>query len=271
MAREEELKRIDLKVNVSCCDGCRRKVMKAMSLKGVLRTEIQPSHDRVTVVGDVDVKVLVKKLARVGKIAEALPPAPAAFEQCKKRDDGDRAVQAQVEEKRKGKGDAGDKAAAAAASEQEGCKKCAHEAAARAEGGGNGDHGSGEKAPSPKDGTAGWTGEEGGDADEFDTKPAVAASPDHRHAQAQVQQHYHRAEPPTVVPVHVPAYYAPPAARCRTTATTACRRRRRCPWRWRWGWGWPSGTTRRSGRSRPASTRTSSTTTTRSGVASCEP
>lgn len=189
--------------------------MKAMSLKGVLRTEIQPSHDRVTVVGDVDVKVLVKKLARVGKIAEPLPPAPAAFEQCKKRDDGDRAAQAQVEEKRKGKGDAGDKAAAAAAaSEQEGCKKCAGEAASRAEGGGgvDGDRGSGKKTPSPKDGTAGWTGEEGGDADEFDTKPPVAVAADHRHAQAQVQQHYHRAEPPTVVPMHVPAYYAPPAA-----------------------------------------------------------
>jgi hypothetical protein len=28
------VQRIDLKVNVSCCDGCRRKVMKAMSLKG---------------------------------------------------------------------------------------------------------------------------------------------------------------------------------------------------------------------------------------------
>lgn len=183
--------------------------MKAMSLKGVLRTEIQPSHDRVTVVGDVDVKVLVKKLARVGKIAEPLPPAPAAFGQGKKRDDGDRA--AQVVERCKGKDDAGDKAAA---SEQEGCKKCAHEAAARAEGGGgvDGDRGSGKKTPSPKDGTAGWTDEEGGDADEFDTKPPVAVAPDHRHAQAQVQQHYHRAEPPTVVPVHVPAYYAPPAA-----------------------------------------------------------
>ena len=28
------LQRVDLKVNVSCCEGCRRKVMKAMSLKG---------------------------------------------------------------------------------------------------------------------------------------------------------------------------------------------------------------------------------------------
>ncbi|KAG8043486.1 hypothetical protein GUJ93_ZPchr0458g22554 [Zizania palustris] len=32
MAKEEELKRVDLKVNVSCCEGC---MMKAISVKGV--------------------------------------------------------------------------------------------------------------------------------------------------------------------------------------------------------------------------------------------
>ncbi|EMS53737.1 hypothetical protein TRIUR3_16128 [Triticum urartu] len=84
MAKEEELKRVDLKVNVSCCDGCRRKVMKAMNLKGVLRTEIHPSLDRVTVVGNVDTKVLVKKLAKVGKIAEVVEAAVP--EQQKKRE-----------------------------------------------------------------------------------------------------------------------------------------------------------------------------------------
>ncbi|KAG8043487.1 hypothetical protein GUJ93_ZPchr0458g22709 [Zizania palustris] len=36
----------------------------------VLRTEIHPSLDKVTVVGDVDSRVLVKKLAKVGKVAE---------------------------------------------------------------------------------------------------------------------------------------------------------------------------------------------------------
>ncbi|XP_066343168.1 heavy metal-associated isoprenylated plant protein 35-like [Miscanthus floridulus] len=219
MAREEELKRIDLKVNVSCCDGCRRKVMKAMSLKGVLRTEIQPSHDRVTVVGDVDVKVLVKKLAKVGKIAELLPPAPAASEQGKKqrdvsggRNDGDRAAPAQAaEEKCKGKDDSGDKAAAKAApSKHEGCKKCAREAAARAmPEGDNGDHGRGEKkTPSSKDAAAaGWSGEEGGDADGlFGAKP-LAVAPDHHNAQAP-QAHYHRAEPAMVVPYY--GYYGMP-------------------------------------------------------------
>jgi hypothetical protein len=187
---------------------------------GVLRTEIQPSHDRVTVVGDVDVNVLVKKLAKVGKIAEALPPAPA--EQGKKqRDDGDRAVpaqaQPQAEEKCKGKDDAGGKAAAKAApGKHEGCKKCAREAAARAVGD-SGDHCSGKKAPSKKDNNAGggWGGEEGGDADAdgLDAEP-LAVAPHHHYAQAQTQQHYHRAEPAMVVPVHAPPtyYYPPPAA-----------------------------------------------------------
>jgi hypothetical protein len=194
---------------------------------GVLRTEIQPSHDRVTVVGDVDVKVLVKKLAKVGKIAEELP----ASEQGKKqRDEGgrkdgsDRAAPAQAEEKCKGKEDGmgdGDKAAAKVApSKHEGCKKCAREAAARAmPEGDNGDHGSVKKAPSSKDDAGGgWSGEEGGDADGlFGAKP-LAVAPDHHHAalqpqaQVQVQQHYHRAEPAMVVPVHVPAYYPPPTA-----------------------------------------------------------
>ncbi|KAG8066275.1 hypothetical protein GUJ93_ZPchr0004g38577 [Zizania palustris] len=81
MAKEEELKRVDLKVNVSCCEGCRRKVMKAISLKGVLRTEIHPSFDMVTVVGDVDSRVLVKRLAKVGKIAEMNAAAAAACKQ----------------------------------------------------------------------------------------------------------------------------------------------------------------------------------------------
>ncbi|KAL6651371.1 hypothetical protein ACP70R_010296 [Stipagrostis hirtigluma subsp. patula] len=202
MAREEELKRVDLKVNVSCCEGCRRKVMKAMSLKGVLRTEIQPSHDRVTVVGDVDVKVLVKKLARIGKIAEVLPPPS---DDGKRRDDGgkkdtDKAAPAVAEEKSKGKDDGkatGDKAAKAPAGCDK-CDKCAH-AAARA--GDAGDHADG-KAPS-KDAAA-PKGIDGGD------KPAAA---DHAAAQAQQYHHsYHRAEPAMVVPVHVPPYYAPPAA-----------------------------------------------------------
>ncbi|XP_062184976.1 uncharacterized protein LOC133888665 [Phragmites australis] len=199
MAREEELKRVDLKVNVSCCEGCRRKVMKAMSLKGVLRTEIQPSHDRVTVVGDVDVKVLVKKLAKIGKIAEVLAPPS---EEGNKRDDSSKKdsdkpvpvpVPVPVEEQSKGKDDK----AAPAACRQE-CKKCAHEAA-RADDAT--DHANGKA--SSKDGTANAKSAE-------ECKGAKSSAPDHA-AAAQQQQHYHRAEPAMVVPVHVP-YYAPTAA-----------------------------------------------------------
>ncbi|CAN6229540.1 unnamed protein product [Urochloa humidicola] len=199
MAREEELKRIDLKVNVSCCEGCRRKVMKAISLKGVLRTEIQPSQDRVTVVGDVDARVLVKKLSKVGKIAEVLPPAPApASDNGKRHEDGggDKPV-APAEEEKFSKGKDDGKAAAAC---EEDCKKCTQKAA-RAGDVGSGDHHAGGKdAKSGKDGS-------GDDADGFGGKAALAPAPQ----VVQMQQHYHRAEPPMVVPVHVPAAYYPPA------------------------------------------------------------
>ncbi|KAG2568762.1 uncharacterized protein LOC120682716 [Panicum virgatum] len=211
MAREEELKRIDLKVNVSCCDGCRRKVMKAMSLKGVLRTEIQPSHDRVTIVGDVDARVLVKKLSKVGKIAEVLP---TPSENGKRREEGgakdvsDRPAPAEEEKSSKikddGKGTGGDKAAASACKEEE-CKKCTKKAARACDAdGGSGDHAvSGKAGAASKDADA---NAKGGDADGFGGK-APAPAP-----QVQVQQHYHRAEPAMVVPVHVPAYYPPAPA-----------------------------------------------------------
>ncbi|CAL9104159.1 unnamed protein product [Musa textilis] len=66
-------KRVELKVSVNCCEGCRRKVLKALSIKGVLRAEIHPTLPKVTVVGDVDVRILIKKLSKVGKSAEVLP------------------------------------------------------------------------------------------------------------------------------------------------------------------------------------------------------
>ncbi|PUZ48899.1 hypothetical protein GQ55_7G282800 [Panicum hallii var. hallii] len=216
MAREEELKRIDLKVNVSCCEGCRRKVMKAMSLKGVLRTEIQPSHDRVTIVGDVDARVLVKKLSKVGKIAEVLPPPPPPSENGKRRekggtmDGGDRSAPAEEEKSSKGKDDGkGTGGEKAAACKEEECKKCTQKAARACDAdGGRGDHAaSGKAAAASKDADANaMGGEEGRDADGFGGK-AVAPAP-----QVQMQQHYHRAEPAMVVPVHVPAAaYYPPA------------------------------------------------------------
>ncbi|KAI4318604.1 hypothetical protein MLD38_032284 [Melastoma candidum] len=72
MAKEEEvLKKIELTVCVDCCDGCKKKVKKALqSVEGVLKTEINPQQQRVTVFGNVDPKVLIGRLARVGKQAE---------------------------------------------------------------------------------------------------------------------------------------------------------------------------------------------------------
>uniref|UniRef100_A0A6V7QTS6 HMA domain-containing protein n=1 Tax=Ananas comosus var. bracteatus TaxID=296719 RepID=A0A6V7QTS6_ANACO len=73
MAKEEDLKRVDLKVTVNCCEGCKRKVAKAMSIKGVLKTEIHPTLPKITVIGTVDTKTLIRKLAKIGKTAEILP------------------------------------------------------------------------------------------------------------------------------------------------------------------------------------------------------
>ncbi|KAF3337105.1 Heavy metal-associated isoprenylated plant protein 26 [Carex littledalei] len=70
---EEELQRVDIRVNVNCCDGCKRKVKKALDIKGVLRTEIHQSLPKVTVIGNFDVRILLKRLAKVGKTAEIIP------------------------------------------------------------------------------------------------------------------------------------------------------------------------------------------------------
>uniref|UniRef100_A0A0E0MSJ4 HMA domain-containing protein n=1 Tax=Oryza rufipogon TaxID=4529 RepID=A0A0E0MSJ4_ORYRU len=71
--------------------ACGRKVMKAISLKGVLRTEINPSLDKVTVVGDVDSRVLVQKLSKVGKIAEECSKCTARKEAATRADEAGRA------------------------------------------------------------------------------------------------------------------------------------------------------------------------------------
>ncbi|KAF5184501.1 Heavy metal-associated isoprenylated plant protein [Thalictrum thalictroides] len=72
MAKELELKKIELKVSIICCEGCKRKVKKLLqSVEGVLKTEIDSSQPKVTVlVGNVDPKILIKKLLKIGKQAE---------------------------------------------------------------------------------------------------------------------------------------------------------------------------------------------------------
>ncbi|TXG54989.1 hypothetical protein EZV62_020245 [Acer yangbiense] len=71
MSKDAELKKIELKVTVNCCDGCKKKVKKALrGIEGVLKTEIDPLQPKVTVLGSVDPKILIKRLLKVGKQAE---------------------------------------------------------------------------------------------------------------------------------------------------------------------------------------------------------
>ncbi|KAG0453719.1 hypothetical protein HPP92_025023 [Vanilla planifolia] len=82
MARQETLKRVELKVNVNCCEGCKKKVLKTLCIEvglivhgfllGVLKTEIHPSLPKVTVTGAFDAGTLTRRLAKRGKAAELL-------------------------------------------------------------------------------------------------------------------------------------------------------------------------------------------------------
>ncbi|KAJ3678208.1 hypothetical protein LUZ60_002011 [Juncus effusus] len=72
MAKEEEVKKIDFKVNANCCDGCKRKIIKALNIKGVLKTEIHSSLPKITVTGNFDPRIILKKLAKIGKAAEII-------------------------------------------------------------------------------------------------------------------------------------------------------------------------------------------------------
>ncbi|KAL8097568.1 uncharacterized protein LOC141683265 [Apium graveolens] len=71
MAKEGDIKRVELKVTVHCCDGCRKKVKKILrSTEGVLNVEIDTVEPKVTVLGNVEPQKLIKKLSKVGKQAE---------------------------------------------------------------------------------------------------------------------------------------------------------------------------------------------------------
>ncbi|KAI4350403.1 hypothetical protein L6164_004861 [Bauhinia variegata] len=71
MAKEVELKKIELRVSANCCEGCKRKVKKALrSVEGVLKTEIDPFQPKMTVLGNVNPQIIIKKLLKVGKHAE---------------------------------------------------------------------------------------------------------------------------------------------------------------------------------------------------------
>ncbi|XP_027359403.1 heavy metal-associated isoprenylated plant protein 33-like [Abrus precatorius] len=71
MAKEVDFKNIELKVSANCCEGCKRKVKKALrNTEGVLNIYIDPLQPKITVLGNVNPHILIKKLLKVGKRAE---------------------------------------------------------------------------------------------------------------------------------------------------------------------------------------------------------
>ncbi|TKY46228.1 Copper transport protein ATX1 [Spatholobus suberectus] len=71
MANEVDYKKIELKVSVNCCEGCKRKVKKALrNLEGVLNIDIDTLQPKITILGNVNPHMLIKKLLKVGKRAE---------------------------------------------------------------------------------------------------------------------------------------------------------------------------------------------------------
>ncbi|KAL5561499.1 hypothetical protein UlMin_031246 [Ulmus minor] len=62
-----------LKVSIHC-EGCKKKVKKVLqSIEGVYTTTIDSQQHKVTVTGNVDSEILIKKLLRSGKHAELWP------------------------------------------------------------------------------------------------------------------------------------------------------------------------------------------------------
>ncbi|XP_050233955.1 heavy metal-associated isoprenylated plant protein 37-like [Mercurialis annua] len=71
MSKEADLKKIQLKVSVICCDGCKRKVKKILQgIEGVFKIEIDDLQTKVTVLGNVDPQILIKRLLKAGKQAK---------------------------------------------------------------------------------------------------------------------------------------------------------------------------------------------------------
>ncbi|KAL6003659.1 hypothetical protein ACLOJK_023892 [Asimina triloba] len=95
MAKEGDLKKVDLKVSVICCDGCKRKVKKTLqSIPGVLETQIDAMQPKVTVTGKVDAQILIKRLGRVGKQAELWPSENQKPKEEKKAGSNDKEAEA---------------------------------------------------------------------------------------------------------------------------------------------------------------------------------
>ncbi|KAK7380675.1 hypothetical protein VNO78_33190 [Psophocarpus tetragonolobus] len=73
MECEEHFKKIELKVSANCCEGCKRKVKKALrNLEGVVNINIDPLEPKITVFGKMNPHMLIKRLQKVGKHSELL-------------------------------------------------------------------------------------------------------------------------------------------------------------------------------------------------------
>ncbi|KAJ8772031.1 hypothetical protein K2173_027208 [Erythroxylum novogranatense] len=77
-----------LKVSIHC-EGCKRKVKKILTnIDGVYTTDIDLRQQKVTVVGNVDADVLIKKLVKTGKHAELWPDKKSDQKKKKKKGKG---------------------------------------------------------------------------------------------------------------------------------------------------------------------------------------
>ncbi|CAL9156343.1 heavy metal-associated isoprenylated plant protein 26-like [Musa acuminata AAA Group] len=75
--KTNQLQTVEIKVRMDC-EGCERKVRKAVEgMKGVSSVEIEPKQHKVTVVGYVDPKKVIRRVAwKTGKKAEPWPYVP---------------------------------------------------------------------------------------------------------------------------------------------------------------------------------------------------
>eukprot|EP00252_Welwitschia_mirabilis_P007019 TRINITY_DN1802_c0_g1_i1.p2 TRINITY_DN1802_c0_g1~~TRINITY_DN1802_c0_g1_i1.p2 ORF type:complete len:154 (-),score=34.71 TRINITY_DN1802_c0_g1_i1:251-712(-) len=74
--KKKQLQTVDLKVRMDC-EGCERKVHKALSsLKGVKTIDIDRKMHKVSVTGYVEPKKVLKKVKATGKRAEMWPYVP---------------------------------------------------------------------------------------------------------------------------------------------------------------------------------------------------
>ncbi|KAK9165104.1 hypothetical protein Scep_000295 [Stephania cephalantha] len=74
--KRKQLQTVEIKVKMDC-EGCERKVRKAVEgMKGVTEVDVDPKQHKVTVIGYVEPKKVLKRVLRTGKKAEMWPYVP---------------------------------------------------------------------------------------------------------------------------------------------------------------------------------------------------